>query len=234
MSEFLCRLFVKTSLFEGGEIILQGQDVHYLRNVLRATNGQALRLFNGKNGEWSGTIREISKSSCSLILFECLKQQPKTPSIILYFSPLRQNRLDVIIEKCTEIGVSEFRPILTDFTQVRKINLERLEAQIKEASEQSEQLHVAKISEPINFDSLLRTEKNLWICDERRLGKHILDMSSTDSVHLVIGPEGGFSEKEKKLMESHTKVSLGDSILRAETAAICAVSFANYLMSKSK
>ncbi len=232
MSAFLCRLFVQDELKSGLDILLKKEDAHYLKNVLRAETGQDLRLFNGKYGEFSGEVLEISKNSCVIHVKSLLRPQASPPPITLYFAPLRQNRMDTLIEKTVELGLLEFRPILTDFTQVRKINIERIQVQIKEASEQSEQLHVAKISDPVKFDHVLK-QKNLWICDESRTGNHILNMNPPEEIHLVIGPEGGFSSREKELMKNHTKVSLGHSILRAETAAICAIGFTNYLLTKS-
>jgi 16S rRNA (uracil1498-N3)-methyltransferase len=228
MSDFLCRLFVQESLGQGQVLSLDVEDFHYVKNVLRAQIGQKIRLFNGSDGEWSGVILEISKKSCLIDIGSQLFPQKAAPPIILYFAPLRQNRLDILIEKTVELGVLEFRPILTEFTQVRKLNLDRIQTQIKEASEQSLQMHRAQIFEPIRFSDLLK-KTPVWICDESRTGKHILQMSPSKQIHIAIGPEGGFSPLEKEMMAQHTTLSLGNSILRAETAAICAVAFANYL-----
>lgn len=229
----ICRIFIEQPLRKSDQILIQDSDFHYLKNVLRAKNDDVIALFNGVDGAWLSKIVEISKTKCTVEVVEQIKQQGSFPKVSLYFAPIRQNRMDILIEKATEIGVFEFHPILTEFTQVRKINIQRLQSQIKEASEQSEHLHVAKIYEPISFSSLLKSQKSLWICDERLDGNHLLDMPTLDHIYLVVGPEGGFSDSEKKMMESFTRVSLGDSILRAETAALCAVSFANYLLSKS-
>ena len=232
MTAFLCRLFVQNHLQKDLEFNLEKSDAHYLKNVLRAEKGHRLRLFNSIDGEFSGEIIEVTKNNCMVRVESLLRPQTFPPQIVLYFAPLRQNRMDILIEKTVELGVLEFRPILTDFTQVRKINLERIQLQIKEASEQSEQLHIAKIFSLENFDQVLKS-KNLWICDESRTGKHLLNMQAQDQIHILIGPEGGFSPREKTLMENHTKVSLGNSILRAETAAICSIGFTNYLLTKS-
>jgi 16S rRNA (uracil1498-N3)-methyltransferase len=206
---------------------------HYLKNVLRAKHGDHLTVFNGRDGDWDCKIRELSKNSCILEVKKQISPQRDPPQIILYFAPIRQNRLDILIEKATEIGVLEFRPILTEFTQVRKVNLERLEAQIKEASEQSEQMHIAKIYEPVDFKKLLSQEKDLWICDEARDSKHILDVDKkAPSIKLVVGPEGGFSSSERAEFGNHQTVTLGSSILRAETAAIVAVSLGGYLVNQ--
>jgi 16S rRNA (uracil1498-N3)-methyltransferase len=227
----ICRLFIDQPLGLSDHVVIRDSDFHYLKNVLRAKNDDVIELFNGVEGAWVSKIIELTKARCVVQITEQVKKQIPPPKVTLYFAPIRQNRMDILIEKATEIGVFEFHPILTEFTQVRKVNVQRLQAQIKEASEQSEHLHVAKIYEPVSFSSVLKSQNDLWICDERREGNHILGMKALEHIYLVIGPEGGFCDKEKKMMEPLTRVSLGNSILRAETAAICAVSFANYLYS---
>ncbi len=229
----ICRLFIDQPLGLSNHVVIPDEDFHYLKNVLRAKSDDVIELFNGVDGSWLANVIELTKTRCSVQVMDQIKKQIPAPKVTLYFAPIRQNRMDILIEKATEIGVFEFRPILTEFTQVRKLNTQRLQLQIKEASEQSEHFHVAKIYDPISFSALLKQGDSLWICDERLDGNHILNMPTPDHIHLAIGPEGGFSDSEKKMMGSLTRVSLGNSILRAETAALCAVGFANYLFSKS-
>ena len=228
MSDFLCRIYVEASLSLKTLVVLDEKDHHYLRNVLRAKKGSNLRVFNGRDGEWSASYHEKNIEIETL-----LREQISPPPIDLYFAPIRQNRMDILIEKCTEIGLENFYPVFTEYTQVRNVNIDRLQKQVKEASEQSESLNCPKIHPPQILRTLLKSKTDLYVADERRDAQHFLNQSlETKRLSILVGPEGGFSKAEREYFETLKKYSLGPSILRAETAAILSVAYGNILFGK--
>jgi 16S rRNA (uracil1498-N3)-methyltransferase len=202
---------------------------HYLRSVLRLSGGARLRLFNGRDGEWLGEIAALDKKAASVRLLEQIKKQPsaRTP-VHLLFAPIKKDRLDFLIEKSVELGVTDLHPIVTNRTEIRKVNNERLQAQITEAAEQCERLDLPALHAlsdlPVKlagWDSAIP----LLACIERA-GAPVLRHVNPPAA-ILIGPEGGFDESEKAALARYAfikPVSLGDSILRAETAALKALS----------
>lgn len=219
------RLYVSGSLRTEHDVTLERDQVHYLSNVMRLDEGALIRAFNGKDGEWSGTFHKKSKKEGYVSLQDCLKAQPEQePTKHLYFTPLKKNRLDFLIEKSVELGVSALTPVLTQNTDIRKINEKRIEAQILEACEQCERLTIPTLNKVRTFDDLCTLKTPLAVALERCEEARPLSKKPVDSV--LIGPEGGFSEEERGLILKHdhfTPVSLGDRILRAETAALSAL-----------
>lgn len=222
------RLFIKDKIKLLQKIILNEQEAHYLKNVLRCRVNDHLRLFNAQDGEYSARIYEIQKKCLILEVQAKIKEPLSTPSLKLAFAPLKNDTMHFLIEKATELGVTEFYPLVTEYTQHQKINEERLYKISRDAAQQSERFDVPYFHKLINFNKFLANiPKVQWICALERCShiKIIRDVSPAEGY--IIGPEGGFSPNEKKLIHAHSdiiSVHLGQRILRAETAAIVCLS----------
>lgn len=235
----LPRLYVSAVLSTGESISLDQNQAHYLRNVLRRSEGDEIRLFNGHDGEWRAELTELAKKRASVECKERLREQIglKRP-VHLYFAPIaKKERLSFLIEKSVELGVTALHPVITERTEARKIHMGRLRSQIIEAAEQCERLDLPIISDARALPAILAEwspQISLFAALERMSGeapdlKEIHDkISAGQEIAVLIGPEGGFSAAETVLIEA-TKgvqvVSLGPIILRAETAALKALSF---------
>lgn len=227
----LPRLFVEHSLGQNGVIEIKAEQAHYLINVLRRKEGDQVRLFNGKEGEWLGTLSIQSKKLANVELNKQLLAQPSaTRRIHLLFSPIKKQRNDWLIEKAVELGATDFHPILTQNTEVRKIKPGRLNAQIFEAAEQCERLEIPTLHPLQKWDMLLsKWDKHIPVlsCIERfeakPIGESVREHQNSD-IALLIGPEGGFTKEERDAIAKQSiAVSLGDTILRCETAVVKAL-----------
>lgn len=224
------RLYTDLDLTQDTPVSLETAQAHYLKNVLRKNAGDAVRLFNGKHGEWLSVIDEISKKSVTLIPQKQISTQPNSNrEIHLYFAPIKKNRMDFLIEKSVELGVTDLHPILTQNTEMRKINTDRLRAQIIEAAEQCERLILPKLH-PLNdlTKEIMHTQDVFFAALERGNYPHLRDRADNNkAARIIIGPEGGFSAEELEFLKTQDHVhpiTLGDTILRAETAALKALS----------
>lgn len=222
----LPRLYTPHDLSENATVSLDATQVHYLKNVLRRGCGDGVRLFNGRDGEWLGHIEALSKKACAVMMVELLREQPPSSSRrALYFSPIKKNRLDIVIEKAVELGVTDLHPIITARTENRRMNSERVQAHIIEAAEQCERLSVPALHPVVTFDAMIHAlDARLYACIERSQDSAVLsDVPRGEAAAYCIGAEGGFDAREVQLMRAHdmiTPVCLGRNILRAETAAI--------------
>lgn len=228
------RLFVTESLAAGGAVSLDRDRTHYLRSVLRLAAGAVVALFNGRDGEWTARIANISKNTTELGIEQQTRKQHSEPDIWLVFAPIKRARIDFTAQKATELGASLLWPVMTQFTMVDRVNVDRLHANAVEAAEQTARLTVPEIREPTKLNALLDAwpeGRRLIICDETGAGKPIAetfsdpDFSNTAS-GLMIGPEGGFAERELDRIRNLpfvTPVSLGPRLLRADTAALAAL-----------
>lgn len=220
------RLYIDLDLVEGQSIALPGHCVHYLRNVMRASQGDHIRLFNGRDGQVLAEIQSISKKEIIVQITEIMRPQPpKTRSVHLYFAPIKKTRMDFLIEKAVELGASDLHPILTQNTEIRKINEERVTAQITEAAEQCERLDLPKLHDLRPLKTIIHEPFPLYACLER-IDSQNPPIPSESDIGFIIGPEGGFTSEEFALLnecENITPVSLSPHILRAETAAIAAL-----------
>lgn len=225
------RLFINAPLKRNAQISLEKDHAHYLKNVMRKSVGDVIRLFNGRDGEWKGEIESIGKKSCDVRLIEQLRMQSeKTRKVALYFSPIKKQRMQILIEKSVELGVTDLHPVLMNHSDNTKVNLERLYAQVIEAVEQCERLDVPNISPPKKLDDFIRDiDGPTYVCLER--SEDALSISRVNvsgDVAFLIGPEGGFSQHEREMILNHNAlkpISLGENILRAETAAISCLSY---------
>ncbi len=226
------RLYLNGLLKENLKIFLSVQNSHYLKNVLRKSKGDILRVFNGKDGEWLAVIDVLEKRSCKIIIDKKIKEQVSSSlPISLFFSPIKKNRMDFLIEKSVELGVTDLYPVIMNRTENRKINEERINLQIIEAVEQSERLDLPNLHSARKLADILSCNNIFHVCLERNITErrqHISSYSYNQGGAFIIGPEGGFDDMEVELLLSKDNVNvigLGDNILRAETAAIACLSY---------
>ncbi len=228
------RLMVQEPLTTGGELELGPNRGHYLRHVLRLPLGAAISVFNGRDGEWRAEIQHYAKDRCRIRLSE--QRRPPEPipgtDLWLLFAPIKRARIDLLVEKATELGVTRLQPVLTDHTDVARINLERLAAIACEAAEQCERLTVPELCPPVPLVRLLEdwpeADRRLLVCAEvgpaRPMAKALRE--APGSAAILVGPEGGFSPRELDDFRDRPfvlTVGLGPRILRAETAALAAI-----------
>ena len=207
---------------------------HYLTKVMRVKENEVFSLFN-KNGEWEAKILKISKSIVEFQTTKQIRQKENNKELWLAFSPIKSNYQNFMIQKATELGVTKFLPIIFDRTIVRKINKERLEKIVIEASEQSNRINVPIIEESQNLTNFLKTNSIDLIFTDLNSKNNKIDKSKlTDRpVCIIIGPEGDFSEAEREEILSFSGVQaikINENILRSETAVISAISIINYVI----
>lgn len=215
-------------LGDGGTAPLSADQAHYLKNVLRRNDGDPLRIFNGRDGEWHGTLVNLTKKGGSVNLTYSIRPQPASKRRIhLYVAPVKKTAMDWLVEKAVELGVTDIHPVITQNTEVRKLNDERLTKQILEAAEQCERLNVPVLHESAPLERAFDPKIPVLACIEREnapeIGKSVPEKGD---VGVFIGPEGGFTTEEKAFLTNQpgiTPVSLGDTVLRAETATCYAL-----------
>jgi 16S rRNA (uracil1498-N3)-methyltransferase len=227
------RLFVDTSLAAGGEVLLDRDQANYLLNVLRLGRGDELLLFNGRDGEWQASLSSSGKRTASATLRARVREQPLKGDLHFLFAPLKHVRLDYMVQKAVEMGASRLQPVLTRHTQVARVNLDRMRANVIEAAQQCGILEVPDVAEPMPLDRVADGGDRLLIfCDE---GAEATDpVAALEAARLVpgeplavlIGPEGGFADEERVALLGRSRVAriaLGPRILRADTAAVAAL-----------
>ena len=231
------RLYFSKELKANLTAAFSNEQSHYIRNVMRLKPGDTVSLFNSANGEWSAKIVNHNKENTEFKVEKLIESKKLENDFWLAFSPIKKNPLDIMIQKTTELGIQKFIPLSSDRTNVKEINTERLKKIVIEASEQSNRISVPEINDlkPLkNF--LLEFPKNgcLIFCDINCSKKDLKNFSSKNikgPICILIGPEGDFSEKERKLivdLKQSYSISLAKNILRSETAAIAATSIVSY------
>ena len=228
------RLFFSESLSINFESKLNKSQSHYLSKVMRIKVGENFSLFNS-NGEWLAKIKEISKGIIEFIVIEKLRQKSIDKEIWLAFSPIKSNYFNFMIQKSTELGVTRFIPIIFDRTIVRKINKERLEKIIIEATEQSNRINIPTLEKPQNLKNFLsnNSKKIDLVFTDLNSEKKKLEINKEANKPLcaIVGPEGDFSEKERELIlkfKGVKSININQNILRTETATISIISIINY------
>ncbi|HEX8512496.1 MAG TPA: 16S rRNA (uracil(1498)-N(3))-methyltransferase [Allosphingosinicella sp.] len=222
----LPRLFVAQLLCEGATLALDGPSANYLGNVLRLGPGARVKLFDDRTGEWLAEIVEAGKKRVTLAVTEHLRAREPVPDLWLLFAPIKRGRIDWLVEKATELGVARLVPVVTRRTVVERLNLDRLRAHIVEAAEQCERTALAELAEPQKLGALLAewpAERILYFADEAG-GEPLSGEPGPGAI--LIGPEGGFTDEERaaiRALPQARPVSLGPRILRADTAALAAV-----------
>tara|TARA_B100001250_G_scaffold160435_1_gene137847 strand:- start:589 stop:1299 length:711 start_codon:yes stop_codon:yes gene_type:complete len=231
------RLFFPESLSLNFKSKLNKSQSHYLIKVMRIKIGESILLFNNK-GEWSANIIQISKGIVEFSVIKKFRQKENTKEIWLAFSPIKSNYFNFMIQKATELGVTKFIPIIFDRTIVRKLNKERIQKIIIEATEQSNRINVPILEKPQNLKNFIsnNSEKIDLIFSDLNSSKKKLEINKDTNKPLcaIVGPEGDFSENERELILSFKDVkpiNINQNILRTETATISIISIINYILS---
>ncbi len=231
------RIFLNENLNEQSEIILNKDQSHYLSSVMRLKAGQKVLFFNGNDGEFYGMINSIDKKKTTIKILSKKREITDLPKITLAFCPPKGNKLDFLIQKSTEIGVREFIPIISDHTINRKINIDRLKKIIIESAEQSNQIQLPNLQNPLSFDNFVKnfSTSTILFADINSLNsslEKIIEKKQSNYI-LLIGPEGDFSSKEREVIlqnKNFKSFSLGSTVLRSETAAIAGLVLINHYL----
>ena len=227
------RLFIDAALVPGETVALDRGQSNYLGNVLRLSAGGTILVFNGRDGEWRAAIAGRKRPE-NLTIVAQTRPQERLGDLTYVFAPLKHARLDYMVQKAVEMGASYLQPVLTRFTQVTRVNGDRMRANVIEAAEQCGILSIAYVAEPMPLDRYLdgrAPQRLLVFCDEaadvenplRALQSH---RAAEGGVDILIGPEGGFAEEERAILLRQPlilRLSLGPRILRADTAAVAAL-----------
>jgi 16S rRNA (uracil1498-N3)-methyltransferase len=247
------RLFVDAALRVGASIACSPEQANYLGNVLRMKDGDAILVFNGRDGEWSARLVPRGKRKLDLEVVAQTRAQLGGPDIDYLFAPLKRSRLDYMVQKATEMGVARLRPVITRHTQAERVNTERMRANAIEAAEQCGILRIPQVDEPVKLGRALETwdpSRRLIFCDELAEVSHPIDalVALRPSAPLgkagearapclplavLIGPEGGFSPEERTKLNAlpfTLPLSLGPRIMRADTAAVAALALVNAVL----
>lgn len=238
------RLWLEAPLTEGGEIAVTRDQANYLRNVLRLSDGDKILVFNGHDGEWRASLSAIGKRDCSLRV-ECQIRPQTAPQQLVYlFAPLKRARLDYMVQKAVELGAGRLAPVLTRRTVAERVNLDRMRANAIEAAEQCGILSIPEIDDPQRLEARLAAWPAgvpLIFCDEAAaianpvaaLAELAAHRPSHSAVGVLVGPEGGFDDAERELLMRQpfvTALSLGPRIMRADTAAVAALTLVNAML----
>jgi len=222
----LPRLFVDRALAAGASVAVDGS---YLGAVLRLGPGDKVKLFDDRTGEWLAEIVEAGRKKTVLTVGAQLRPREEVPDLWLLFAPIKRGRIDWLVEKATELGVARLAPVLTSRTIVERLNLDRLCAHAVEAAEQCERTALPELAEPAKLAAILKTwpaDRILYVADERG-GAPLAEAAAPGPAAILIGPEGGFTDDERAAilaLPQARAVSLGPRILRADTAALAAIS----------
>lgn len=225
----LPRLYVEQPLGPDAVLTLDGQHANYLGAVLRLAPGAQVKLFDDRTGEWLGEIVEAGKKRVTLRVAAHLGEREPVPDLWLLFAPIKRGRIDWIAEKASELGIARLMPVLTRRTIVDRVNTERLRAHMIEAAEQCERTALPEMAEPVKLDRLLRdwpADRALLFADEMG-GLPLASVAEPGPAAILIGPEGGFTDEERAAIRAVPQarpVALGPRILRADTAAVAAIS----------
>jgi 16S rRNA (uracil1498-N3)-methyltransferase len=230
------RLFIDASLAADAQIPLDRNQGNYLGNVLRLGAGSKILVFNGRDGEWLATISG-GKRPDHIILVSPTRSQTGLQNLHYVFAPLKHARLDYMVQKAVEMGASTLQPVLTRFTQVSRVNGDRMRANVIEAAEQCRILSIAAVEQPVTLEHWLQQrapQRLLIFCDEAAATANPVtalqksaSQAESDGIDVLIGPEGGFAEEERAILLRQLRtlrLSLGPRILRADTAAVAALS----------
>ena len=231
------RLFFAKSLSLNLSSKLNKSQSHYLAKVMRVKVGELFSLFN-QSGEWEAKINEILKGIVEFTVLKKLREKDNEKNIWLAFAPIKSNFFNFMIQKATELGVPKFVPIITDRTIVRKINYERIEKIIIEASEQSNRIKVPKVEKTQNLNLFLKNNNhkiNIIFGDLNTKNQNLDPKIKKENkpICIIIGPEGDFTESERQQILNFKEVQslkINNNILRTETAAISAISIVNYFL----
>ena len=225
------RLFFKESLSLNLNSTLDKSQSYYLLKVMRINIGKTFSLFN-QSGEWEAKVDNINKGNVEFTIIKKIRSAESTKEICLAFAPIKLNYLNLMIQKATELGITKFIPILTDRTIVRKLNYERINKIIIEASEQSNRLNVPEFHEIIKFDEFIKEYKKAKIIfGDINSNNSNLSLKNSNSICILVGPEGDFTVEERNKilkLENITSLKVNENILRSETAALSMISIISF------
>ena len=226
------RLFIDAGLAEGEPVEASKEQFYYLANVLRMAEGDAVLVFNGRDGEWRAELSFPTRKRLLLTPMEETRPQPAPSDLHYLFAPLKVGRLDYLVQKAVEMGAGLLQPVMTQHVQGKINSIERLEANVVEAAEQCGILSIPRVAPPRKLEDLLADwprERRIVFCDEGHGSQNPLPALAAITerkLALLVGPEGGFSDEERTLLRSLdfvTPIPLGPRILRADTAAVAAM-----------
>ncbi len=226
------RLFVETPLGPGAEVLLTPDQAHYLFNVMRAEHGSRVAVFNGRDGEWIAEVTRNAKLRGALACRAPGRPQRRPPDLWLVFAPIKKARTDFVVEKATELGCARIQPVFTRYTNAERLRPEKLRAHAIEAAEQCGETHVPEVASPVKLAALIDAwdpARRLMFCDERGPAPPAAEALAKEAPGpwaVLTGPEGGFAPEEAerlRAMPQVLSVGLGPRVLRADTAAVAAL-----------
>ena len=232
MKKSKTRLFIEKKISQNLTIYIKEKQHHFLKNVLRIKLNDVINVFDGITGEWRSQVISISKDKTALKIEKKIREFETQPDIWLIFAPIKLFRLNIIIQKAVELGVSKFVPCKTEFSNFDKLNYTNLELNAIEAAQQCERIDIPKIEKIINLDAIIKklpNDRAIVFCDESDTNlpsiyeEVRLNLNNYSKWSVIIGPEGGFSNEERDLIKKQKnvlRVTLGSRILRSDTAAI--------------
>ena len=234
----MIRLFVESRLYAGAAVVPDEKQIHYLKNVMRCDVGEQVLLFNGQDGEWAAVVSQFDKKRFMFAVGYRTRAQTALPVTVLCPALIKKEPMDLVLQKATELGVTRIQPLITRHTVVRQFNLERARLIVREAAEQCERLCVPRVDAPITTDDFLKTvasDETLIFLTER--GQTNGSCFTPEKACFVIGPEGGWTPDEIKrfaAVKNGVFCHLGQTILRAETAALAALACRAFLLTDKK
>ena len=227
------RIYLDAPLAAGLAVSFDRGQANYLLNVLRLKDGDAVLLFNGRDGEWQARLAGTGKRALTGVVGERLREQPRPPDLHFLFAPLKHARLDYLVQKAVEMGASRLQPVITRHTQVARVNLDRMRANVIEAAQQCGILSVPEVADPVAFKAAIGRGRPLaGVLRRGRRGERPGGGAGRGRARtpvplaVLIGPEGGFAEEEREALLQRpnvVRIALGPRILRADTAAVAAL-----------
>ncbi|MPZ58235.1 MAG: 16S rRNA (uracil(1498)-N(3))-methyltransferase [Rhizobiales bacterium] len=230
------RLYVAAPLAAGATVALDREQANYLANVLRLRPGDSVLVFNGRDGEWRSTVTLAGRRNVTVTVADQTRMQPAVDDLHLLFAPLKHARLDYMVQKAVEMGVSRLQPVMTQHVQVTRVNLDRMRANAVEAAEQCGILALPEIAAPLGLHAAVAAfdpARLMIFCDEdAEVREPVAALSAAVTgrgampLAVCIGPEGGFAEAERATLlrlPNVVRLALGPRILRADTAAVAAL-----------
>src|SRR5665213_1540816 len=234
------RVYLDCPLAAGLAVSFDRGQANYLQNVLRLGHGDELLLFNGRDGEWQARLAVAGKRALTAVIGARMREQPRPSDLHFLFAPLKHARLDYLVQKAVEMGASRLQPVITRHTQVARVNLDRMRANVIEAAQQCGILTVPEVTDPVTFKMLIEQaepERLLVFCDEDTEVKDPIGALGAARAHMpvavLVGPEGGFAEDERAALlklPNVIRIALGPRILRADTAAVAALALVQAVM----
>lgn len=231
MARHIPRIYYDNKIYNSNSLVLPDRWNNHLIKVFRMKIDDEVIVFNEQYGEWLCNIISINKKQIIVNCQKLLRQYKRNNKVILAFCLIKYDNVKLIIEKCTELGISDFYPLISDYTQYNKLNIDKLNIIAIQASEQSERIDIPKIHDIYNINEFISKLSNniTWYSAIERIQDNNNQYVKNQNVGFIIGPEGGFSDREKELLNKKTiPINLSSNILRAETACILCSSIVSY------